>query len=162
MSMAHVLATPRDFHFEGKAYKVAFRDFAVERAFVDWLEEQARLVVWRRRQQLGEQEYAAQMKGWRQDCAAGDYEYGGELCHRAQFSTPGMQHMLFLKLKKGESLGGAPLDRSLVDRVYADKEKWEELVAVWMEQDFPNPKAPGTQAAPPAAPEAAPPQAPAA
>jgi hypothetical protein len=134
---ADVAGVPTPFQFAGQTYQVHPRTLHIELLFQTWAEQQALRAIQRHRSNLGEQDYQVAIDGWRRDVGACLYAFGQNLCHRALLSPAGMRYMIFLKLARGAKDGGPPVDQQLVDRMAQDRGKWDEVVEIMMQQDFP-------------------------
>lgn len=142
MSDAALAALPADFPFRGTVYKVHPRTLGAECHFQTWLEREALLALARHREILGEDEYDRRLTRWQRDCAAKVYAWGKEAAHAALFSREGMQKILWLKIEEGAAKGGPHVAPETVAEIAADPKAWEELVALMMRQDFPDPNPP--------------------
>jgi hypothetical protein len=136
MSNASLLGVARPFQFKGQVYKVAVRDFFAELAFADWCTAECALALSRLRPHIPADFHAEQMRIYNSKLAGKQYAWGSLDIHNACFSEAGQRHLLFLKMKRGEEHGGAPVERELLDEIAKDKEKYAELERIMMEQDF--------------------------
>jgi hypothetical protein len=145
MSDAAAAGIPATFDFGGRTLEVSPRTLRCELHFANWAEAEGLRALKRHRRDLGEEEYQRQMDAWRRDCGAHLYDFGSPLCHAALFTRAGLKKMLLLKIQAAEAQhagahganGAAPADEHLLDRIAADREKWDELVAIMMRQDWP-------------------------
>lgn len=146
MSDPRVLALPAEFVFEGRTLLVSPRLFSHEAAFCVWMERQALLGIQRHRDTYSELEYQQQLAGFRQDCAAKVYQYPMPQCMQGVFTPAGMKYMLYLALKEKQP----DVTEALVERIFADDAKWEELRTIYRGLNDPNSGKPaqGQEAAP--------------
>lgn len=155
MSEAAVLGLPSTFTFEGVDYPFGERTLAVEAEFTSWLEARGYLMLQRHRRLLGN-DYPARLDAWQRDCTAGVYAWGERPCVQALYSEEGLRRMALLRLQYGESLAAQAgrhctgrVSPELVDRVWADPVKRDELAALALDLKAEGPGPNGLPAAPP-------------
>ncbi len=140
--VADTLGVGPEFVFEGKTYRVAPRTFEHEALF------EHRVKAWAlddiRRAELTPIEYKMMMDGWRHDCASGTYTFGMPVSVAAMFSPRGQKHLVFLALNQYTP----SVDMHLVDRLWADDNKWAELVDILGALNDPNRARPQSAASP--------------
>jgi hypothetical protein len=142
MSDPRVLGTPGAFVFEGQTLKVAPRSFNHEAAFRVWLEGEHLRGLQRHRHLYSELEYQQQLAGFSAACATGQYSYPMPLCMQGLMSFAGAREMAFIcltELNKG-------VTRELIERIFADDAKWDELRLIRQGLDDPNRPAPAQDA----------------
>lgn len=143
--VAAVLGLPASFEFEGRQWRVAPRDFEIEGLFARWLEERALLAIQRHARALGPAAVAAQMDGWRGDCAAGLYDWGMPAAFNAAMCHAGQKELCYLQLAKAQLRG---VDRDLVERLFDDDDGWARFKAAQQQADAdPNRPRPGRKQA---------------
>lgn len=131
---AEVLGLPAGgaaFDFGGRSYPLpAEVNYQDEAHFSVWLRGRAARAVEEQRRHLGEQWAQEHMRGWREDCAAGRYDFGQPASVSAiLLSDAGMQELCWLLLDRAAG-GGVP--RALLDEVWASRADRERLAAlVW-------------------------------
>jgi hypothetical protein len=67
-----------------------------------WLERRAFEAVKRQERWMPPADYAAQLAGVRQDCAADVYAFGGEAFGKSSVSVPGLKYAAYLSLRAGQ------------------------------------------------------------
>lgn len=127
--IAATLGIGHEFTFEGKTYKIAPRDFEIEGYFEVWLEDQALLKLQRHRERFSPAEYGIQLDGWRHDCAANIYAFGGLVAWKALCSEPGQKYMALMQIQKASG-GSKVVIQELIDRIWDDPEALKEFKAV--------------------------------
>ena len=142
MSDPRLLALPAEFTFKGKTYKVSPRDFDDEAAFRRWLEGEELRGIQAHKSIYSELEYQQQLAGFRVTCATGQYSYPMPLCMQGLMSIDGAKYMAFLSLKKLNP----DVTQSLVEEIFADDAKWEELRLIRQGLDDPNSRKPAQEA----------------
>lgn len=119
MSDPQTLGLPTTVPFGGRDWRVGEATFAVEAAFVEWLQLEAFRTVEQYRSRMGERWYIEQAAGARQDVASKVYAWGTHRCLQAFYSPEGCRHMAFLRLLAAEE-PGFPVGPELVERMWAD------------------------------------------
>lgn len=130
------LTTP--FEFKGKRYQVARRDITVQALFSSWVKSEAALEVWRLKATAPTDFYAEQNKLFADKLHTKQFKWGTTTCHQAYWSDEGQRQILWLKMKRGETKGGAAIERETLDKIAEDTEKWNELLQIMWEQDEPD------------------------
>jgi hypothetical protein len=138
MSDPQTLGLPTTVPFGGRDWRVGEATFAVEAAFVEWLQFEAFRTVEQYRSRMGERWYAEHSAGARQDVASKVYSWGGHRCFQALYSPEGCRQMAFLRLLAAEE-PGFPVSPQLVDAMWADQgcRAWLQGL-VWGEGPGPN------------------------
>ena len=126
------------FDFEGQRFVLGTLDFRVELALQRVLEQNAYRRLQAHREQMDAEDYGRALDGWRHDLATNAFAYGGQACFRYLASQAGMRELALLLLQSGQRQGGATAFQETMDRILADREKWDELVDLVMETHFPN------------------------
>lgn len=131
---AQLLGLPREVAFGGRSYPLAPCTFEIEGLFELWLERQARDAIERHRPHMIPAEYACQLDGWRRDCAAHAFAFGGPLAVQALCSAPGLKYMAYLRLRKLTQ----DVTEELVERMSRDKAVWRAVQeALWEDGAIP-------------------------
>jgi hypothetical protein len=142
---ARLLGTPIPFDFGGRLYMVSPRTFEQESLFQVWLEREVLKGIQRHQDAMSPTEYAQHIAGWRQECGSHMYDYGSPASIMASLSPAGMKYLVFLALKEKQP----EVDLHLIDRIWDNPEKWNELANIMGSLNDPNRTRPGQgQAAP--------------
>jgi hypothetical protein len=129
---------PLEFAFGRQTYRLPPVDFNLELAFQAAHEAWARRRLAVHRREVGEEEYAAHLEGWRRDVGCGVYAFGGPLSRIFLYSDPGLKEYAYLLMRAGERLGGAAPSREALDALCEDNpEQWDELRRLLLGRDFP-------------------------
>lgn len=118
-----VVQFPIPFTFGDQTYPVPICELKHELEYTAWLEWQARERVARHKAKLGA-EYTTHLEIWQNGCDAFKYEFAGRISWESRHSEAGQKHLLWLLMV---SLTPA-VTPELIDRVFADPDKREELV----------------------------------
>jgi hypothetical protein len=153
LDTADGLGLPVNFEFEGKTWQVAPRDFELEGMFSRWVANEALQAVLAHADGVPGHVVQVLLDGWRNDKAARVYDYTGWVCAQALASDEGKKQMAVLQLCKLNKLAS----RALVDRVWKDKARREQLLLKMaeasgeLEAPRPNGEQEGQPASPPSA-----------
>lgn len=165
------LGIPVPWEFRGRTYEVHPRDLEMECRFTVWLESRALDAIRRHSPQPGQAEgtgiltygeYLQQMEGWRQECAAGVYDYGRAVALLALSDPlgPAYKHLAWLSLSRGDER----ITPDLVEQAWKEPAARDQLLlAMARANTDPNRRTPEGQTTPatptspaPSAPSAAP------
>ncbi len=119
-----LLGTPLDFEFAGKVYKVFPRDLETEGRFGHWAADESLKGVIAHADTVGPDLLAVLLEGWRHDKASRLYEWGSFICQRLLRTDAGTQHLAYLQMGRNKGL-----QRSLIDQIWKDDAKRQELLA---------------------------------
>lgn len=122
--MSETTPAAATFEFAGQVLKVPPPSDAADLAFARFCEARALDAALRHRAGLPFDARQDLMDGWRRDVAAGLYAPGGVEFYRVLIGPGGAKEMAFVRLKEGNPDVG----RDLVERIFADAAKAEELV----------------------------------
>jgi hypothetical protein len=91
-----------------------------------WLERRACEAIMRQERWMPPAIYAEQMAGWRRDCAADIYAYGGDYFGKSSISLPGLRYATYLSIK-----AGADNSPEITEQVAAEllEEKRDQVLA---------------------------------
>lgn len=134
MDQATALGLHDTLTFNGVTYRVEERTFEHEGMFSRWLANEAREWVQRFKGDMTLDEYQSQLKGWRDDCATHQYDWGMPLAVAAMISPTGSKQLALLALGKLNP----GVDLHLIDRIYKDDRAWAELTTVMGKLNDPN------------------------
>lgn len=137
VSMSDLLDSCQEYLFEGKCYQVAPRDIYIERQMSLWVMTEAALSLDRMKDGIPPRFYREQMEIFNSKVIGKMFDWGRVECYNASTSDEGEKQLLFLKLKRGEAKSGAFVTRDVIDRVKLDKGKWNDLLAILYQQDYP-------------------------
>lgn len=135
--MSELLDSTFDFVFNGKTYKVCKRDLYIERQFSLWVMSEAALALDRLRSIVPPTFLARQMEIYSAKVAGKKFEWGSEDVYNASISVDGEKQLLYLKMKRGEALGGQYVAREDIDEIKENKDKWNELMDIMYRVDYP-------------------------
>lgn len=96
--LAKLLNQPETIEFEGKAFKLRELTVAQRATYSQWLKDRALSAVELAARTAPEHVAAEQRAGWRQDCAAGVYDFGGPVFSAALRTHAGQVKALHLSL----------------------------------------------------------------
>lgn len=140
MSNTQLAGMPLPFEWGGKTYYLGSRNYQLDLAFQQYQEGHARRRLAAHRKEMGEEDYAEQMRGWRHDCGSNVYAFGQEMSWRFLWSSPqGLREYIWLKIKKGEvdHPDAEPFSRDDLEAIANDEDAWEDLRLLVTEMDFP-------------------------
>lgn len=135
--MSDLLEAILPFSFNGKVYQVAPRDLFIEKHFSLWVQSEAALALDRLRNSVPPRFYREQSDIYNSKIVGKLFDWGRTDCYNASTSEEGEAQLLYLKMKRGEARGGAFLEREDIDKIKKDKEKWNELLTILYQQDYP-------------------------
>jgi hypothetical protein len=134
LDQATILGLTAPFSFAGKTYQVEERGFEHEGMFSRWLANESREWIQRLKVDMSLDEYQSQLKGWRDDCATHQFDWGMPLTVAAMISPAGSKQLALLALGKYNQ----GVDLKLIDAIYKDDKAWSELTAVMGALNDPN------------------------
>lgn len=139
MSDTQLAGLPAPFEWGGRAYYLGARSYELDLAFQQYQEGNARRRILAHRKEMGEEEYAEQMAGWRRDIGANAYAFGGGLSWAFLWSPQGFREYLWLKVKKGEAErpDAEPFTRDDLDALCRDEDALADVRLLVTEMDFP-------------------------
>lgn len=140
MSDTLLAGLPVPFEWKGKTYYLGSREYSLDLAFQQFQEGHARRRILAHRKEMGEEEYAEQMKGWRHELGSNAYAFGGKLSWAFLWSEQGFKEYVWLKVKKGEAecADAETLSRDDLDALFRDEAARLDIQLIVTEMDFPN------------------------
>jgi hypothetical protein len=138
--MAEVLGVGPEFVFQGKTYRIHPRTFEHEALFQQKVKQWALEEIQRFERIMSPLQYKLQNDGWRHDCASRLYEFEMPICQMATVSEPGAKYLAYLALAQGDKT----VTPQLVDEVWKDSAKWNELNEKMTGLNNPNRRSPAT------------------
>jgi hypothetical protein len=124
--------------FSGR-YLLGHTDLAFELYFQAAHERWARVRLESRRGGMSEDMYLTDLDGFQEMVNENRFAFGTKMSMRWLLSNPGMVEYLLLKIQKGQTLGGDPIDRDMLTQVSRDDPKaFDEVVTRVLRNDFPN------------------------
>jgi hypothetical protein len=135
---ADLLGVCRPYQWKGQTLMVAHRDLFVEAVFGDWCAAEAGLLLARLRPRVPADFYAEQMRLYSAAIAGKHFTWDSSAVIDASTTEPGRRHLLWLKIMRGAEKGGAKIPREEIDEIARDPEKWQELLDILWQQDYPD------------------------
>lgn len=131
MTQADLLGAPTEFVYKGKTFQLRPANQIEQAKFQRWIEQRARDAV--ERSDVSEDRRRAMDAALTDAIAAGEYEWGGELCIRAIRTPGGLAKLVSIVL--AEQAVTLPMAQEMVE------DKLRDIAAVMFAQSASDPKA---------------------
>jgi hypothetical protein len=131
MTQADLLGAPTEFVYKGKTFQLRAANQLEQAKFQRWLEQRARDAV--ERADVSDERRRAMDAGVTDAIAAGEYEWGGELCIRAIRTPAGLAKLVSIVL--ADQAVTLPMAQEMVES------KLKEIAAVMFAKVADDPKA---------------------
>lgn len=137
--MSELLPAEVDWEYNGKHYKVCKVDLHIESQICNWVTQEAALALERLAPPTTSPAfYEQQMRLFNTKIFGKKIQWGSEEVDSAVWSVDGKKQLLWLKIMRGAQKGGASIRREDLDKVAEDSDKWQQLVDILYQQDYPD------------------------
>lgn len=152
-SLASIFRDVPPLEFEGKEYPIGPESIKVMRLFESWLWKRDLRVLQACSDVLGYFDYQSQLANWRKSCGAGDYAWDSFISVASRQQDDGVKYLAFLRISEGVELKQksdpkfrAPIvTEELIERIWSDGKKREELLGLMQMASDPNPSCPPSE-----------------
>ena len=124
--------------FKGR-YLLGHADLAFELFFQAAHERWSRVRIEARRAGMSEDMYLTDLDGFQEMVSENRFAFGTKMSMRFILTDAGMIEYLFLKIQKGQTLGGDPIEKEQLQKLWKeDIAAFDELAKMVLRHDFPN------------------------